>query len=484
MNILNKEKILEQARAFTNEGRFDKAIREYEKILMADPGDLRVKLRVAELYTKRKQIQEAIRIYQEVADSYVAEGFYLKAVTVYKSILRINPALTEINDRLADVYERMGLISDAVRQYGILASALESKGISDRLLDVRSRIVKLCPNDGTARIKLAELYQRKGQMDAALDQYEEYSKQMEESGGDRAKLAETYEKIVSYRPDRHDLLRKLIAVLDELGDTARTLKWLEQGKDLVERDPGLLALAARLYAMKNQNETARGKYMALAELYCSAGEKDAALDAYCEVLVLFPDEEDRFAKRIEEIEPGALSRIVDRARMRREQIEAEGSRREEAKAEGEIHEGFAAPLEKEELSVKPPASKLAAKEAQTQEGPRARPVAPSRAEADAAYDLAMVYDKTGLEEEARSEFEKALRIYVAIVGAGKADPVVVERVEKIRGAQGGAGESPKSSEERRRAMESAGGRAGEAPLPRGDDGKAKDKRKKKKISYI
>ena len=49
MNILNKEKILEQARIFIDEGRFDKAIREYEMILLADPADLRVKLKVAEL---------------------------------------------------------------------------------------------------------------------------------------------------------------------------------------------------------------------------------------------------------------------------------------------------------------------------------------------------------------------------------------------------------------------------------------------------
>ena len=37
MNILNKEKILELAKAYSDEGKFDKAIREYEKILLADP---------------------------------------------------------------------------------------------------------------------------------------------------------------------------------------------------------------------------------------------------------------------------------------------------------------------------------------------------------------------------------------------------------------------------------------------------------------
>ncbi|HPM41306.1 MAG TPA: tetratricopeptide repeat protein, partial [bacterium] len=193
MNILNKDKILEAARAFIEEGKFDKAIREYEKILLADPSDMRVKLRVAELYTKRRQINDAIRIYREVADAYAAEGFYLKAVTVHKNILRLNPSLSDTNEQLALLYEKMGLMNDAVRQYDILASSLDLKGQKDRVIEIRNKIVRLVPKDGSARVKLAEIYQREGRMEEAIDQYEEYAKQVEESGGEKGKLADLFE---------------------------------------------------------------------------------------------------------------------------------------------------------------------------------------------------------------------------------------------------------------------------------------------------
>lgn len=52
--VLNKEKLLEQAKLFADQGKLDRAIQEYIKVLQMDPKDLRLKLRVAELYVKTK----------------------------------------------------------------------------------------------------------------------------------------------------------------------------------------------------------------------------------------------------------------------------------------------------------------------------------------------------------------------------------------------------------------------------------------------
>ena len=422
--ILNKEKILEQARTFINEGKFDRAIREYEKILLVDPQDLRVKLRVAELYTKRKQISEAIRIYREVADAYSQEGFYLKAVTVYKNVLRLNPSLIEINEQLGELYEKMGLTSDAIRQYDILASALDLKGEVGRVLDIRSRIVELNPKDGAARIRLAELYQREGKTDEAIDQYEEYAKQLEEAGKHTSKLADLYEKILSYRPERQDMMRRLIAIYEELHDYKGALKWLEQGKDFVEQDPDLLSLQATIYASHNQNETARSKFMLLADLYKEAGNAEGALDAYCEVLILFPDEEEHLSKRIEELRAGALPEVVARAQKRREELEAEEIRREEAEDAARAKEKKGRePAAPEPERVPPPeVGKVPIPPA---------PAAPDRKEADALFDLGMVYVKAGLNKEARKELQKAQSIYGQCLEAGALDPVIKDRLERI-----------------------------------------------------
>lgn len=418
---------MDEARALIADGKLDRAIREYEKIIVADPSDLRVKLKIAELYTKRKQTADAIRLYKEVAGSYSGQGFYLKAVTVYKNILRLNPSLIETNEELATLYEKMGLISDAKRQLNILAAALDHKGIAERVVEIRKRIVNLDPKDGDARLKLAELYQRERKLDEAIDQYEIYAKQLEDERSPESKIADVLEKILVHRPGRVELFKKLITILINLGDNKRTLKWLEAGKGIVEKDPDMLCLAAKLYSAQNQNETARTKYMLLAELCRDAGDIDSALDAYCEILVLLPDEEDRLARKIEELRPDALKEVIARASERRALREKE---EHEKHAEDERVQ-----LEIEAKSVREAADNAPQKmgKVETLETKSKKVMKPDKHDADASFDLGIVYQKMGLTEEARTEFAKAKIIYEECLKNAN-EPSISVRLQQIEEA--------------------------------------------------
>ncbi|MFH0800050.1 MAG: tetratricopeptide repeat protein [Pseudomonadota bacterium] len=480
VTILNKEKILDTARDFIAEGKYDRAIREYEKLLVADPSDLRVKLRIAELYTKRKQITEAIRIYREVANAYAVEGFYLKAVTVHKNILRLNPSLTETNEQLASLYESMGLVQDAIRQYDILAAALEMKGQTDRVLEARLKLVRLAPRDGTARVKLAEIYQREGKIEEAIDQYEEYAKQMEASGSDKSGLADIFEKILAHRPDNHDMLKKLIGIYEGMGDHKKILKWLDSGKDVVEQDSSLLRLAAKIYSSQNQNETARAKFLALAELLKASGDVEGAIEAYCEILVLLPDEEDRISRYVEELRPGSFPEVAARARQIREEIEKEEGRRqdEEEKKKAAPPEAAAAkpPAEPKPAPHKaaPPAApstRPAAKQAAPSTKPAAKQAAPVEKPvvrtpdlqiAAAAFDLGMAYRRMGLADEAASELKKAADIYRSCLESGTKDEDISRRLSQIE-------EKPAAPPARRTEAQPE---------------KLKEKESKKKVSFV
>lgn len=439
MNILNKEKILEQARIFIEEGKLDRAIREYEKILLAEPNDLRVKLRVAELYTKRKQINDAIRIYREVADSYSTEGFYLKAVTVLKNILKLNPSMVEVNEQLAGLYEKMGLMQDAVRQYDILASALDLKGMKDRVLEIRSHIVKLNPTDGSSRVRLAELYQREGRMDDALVQYEEFARLLESSGKNNARLSEIYEKILAHSPERHDFFRKLVQIYEEEGDNKKLLAKLENYSEIVSEDPELLSLQAKLYIAQNQNELARAKYMQLAELQKDEGNIDAAIEAFFEILVILPEEEERIERRIEDLKPGVFKDLVERANARRIEIEEEVKRKEELQEQEEIEKNKSETEAKEKGKTAQAEMRAERKiEKKPEQKPAPQPelkaqAVPVRRDADAAYNLGLAYRKTGLADESAEEFKKALDIYKACIVAGDDNGEIRARVAELEG---------------------------------------------------
>ncbi len=448
-SILNKESILEQARLYVEEGKLDKAIAEYNKILAADPSDLRVKLRVAELYTKRKQINEAIKIYREVAESYAAEEFYLKAVTVLKNILRLNPSLVDVNLMLAQLYERMGLVQDAIRQYDILSATLDQKGDTDKALEMCRKVVELVPQAEGPRIKLAEILQREGMIDEALDQYEAIARMYEKQNRKDLKLADIYEKILAHR-DNVEMMKALCRIYDKQGEKKKLLRCMDQFKNVASVDPELLDMQGRIYASLNQMETAKSKYLHLVDIYLDEGKKTEALKAYAEILVIMPHEEEKIFKRASDLGEESLTDLKKIWQQRQkeqqeqemleetERMANEDAEKRPLQQESAQKEAAAPSLEKTTI-VKPPPPKpepeprpepkLQPKpEPKSTPTPKPEPKPPApKASAQAKDDsqmfqtaetslnLGVAYWRTGLKEEAKAELIKARQILFELI---------------------------------------------------------------------
>lgn len=400
MTVLNKDKILDAAKDFVAQGKLDKAIREYEKILSADPKDMRVKLRIAELFSKRRQIPEAIKSYKEVAESYTRDGFFLKAVTVFKSILRLNPSLQDVNQALAELYEKMGLSQDASHQYEILANAYEQKGEYEKALKMRERLVQIFPEEATYRVRLAEAYQREDRKEEAIDQFEVLADQAKKVQKDPKRLIDLYEKILPARPDNQEMFVDLINLYYEMKNYKSALKWLDTKKQLVAADAHLLELQAKMYASMNQLDTARGKYQQLAALFVEKGEAQKALDCFEEILFLLPEEGASVKEEVDKIQPGAFEALVKKAGERRAHKEKEETRKaaeEEKKREEKKAEPATKPSSAKPVSPKPaaaPAPKPAVKPL---------PVEELLKKAKSALSLVNAYQSTGLEDEAKQE---------------------------------------------------------------------------------
>lgn len=93
----------EAQRAFSR-GEWSKALENFQKHCAEEPQDLRSRLKVAELLERLGRKVEAIQEYRKVAETYAEEGFLLQAISVNKIILRIDPSLKDVNDRLAQLY--------------------------------------------------------------------------------------------------------------------------------------------------------------------------------------------------------------------------------------------------------------------------------------------------------------------------------------------------------------------------------------------
>lgn len=414
MTVLNKDKILEAAKDFVTQGKLDKAVREYEKILSVDSSDMRVRLRIAELFAKNRQVPQAIQAYRDVAEHYTHEGFYLKAVTVLKSILRLNPSMMEVNQSLAELYEKMGLGKDASNQYSILANAFEQRGDFSKSLVMRQKMVELFPEEPTYRIRLAEAYQREDRKEEAIEQLEVLARQYRKGNVEPKRLIELYEKILPSKSDNKEMLVHLVQLYFEKKDYKSALKWLEQKKQFVAEDVFLLSTQAKIYAALNQLDTARGKYQQLAALYLEKEEKEKALEAYEEILVLLPEEGETVKEEVEKIEAGIFEPMVKRAqekRLKREKEEAlKAEKKEEERRVEQEREA-----QKKVLRLAQDDRKKEAKKEPTKEAKKTTPSQPPQPEgieawlkkAKAALSLVKAYQSAGLAEESKQEMAHA-----------------------------------------------------------------------------
>ncbi|MBI4211430.1 MAG: tetratricopeptide repeat protein [Deltaproteobacteria bacterium] len=499
MTVLNKEKILEQAKIFADEGKYDRALREYEKIILVDASDFRVKLRMAELYAKNKQVNESIKLYREVADAYTQEGFFLKAVTVYKNILRLNPSLIEINEELAKLHEKMGIMPDAVRQFDIVAGALDRRGEIERVLEIRSKIVELAPQDIAARTKLAEVYQRQGKTDEALDQFQAILKLLEHKDGAEAKRIELYEKVLLHRPDDHAMIRALIEIYVKQGERRKALKWLESAKELTPYDPKLLRLQAEIYASLNQFETARSKFLALATMLQEEGKIEDAVSAYGEIFLMMPDESEKLREIVEEMKPGAFAELETWAEHKRSLMAEEAQQKEQTlqkiadekrlqedetrKAkEKKVEEERQEKIRRARGDTPSPAVKPASVKPVRPATPNApvpqvlgpKPTLQGAEEAESAFSLGNVYAQMGLSDEASSEWKKAKLLFEELQASGKNTPEIAARLVELADKFPEEKVSPPPSPPLRRMME----------RKKADEQESLPSKSNKKISFV
>ncbi|QQR79311.1 MAG: tetratricopeptide repeat protein [Deltaproteobacteria bacterium] len=288
---MSKESIIEAAEKLIAEGKYDKAIKEYERLVQDDPADMRAKLKVGDLYAKKKDVPNAIKIYKEVAETYTKENFSLKAIAVYKTILKLSPTMVEVNEKLGDLYHQVGLQQDAVNQYYIVASFFDNKGKTKEAIEIRKKIIQADPSNATGRIRLAELMQVEGDNQNSYQEYERASEILLKKN-DREGLAEIYEKMIFYKPDNVELLLKLGKIYFEKRDFKKALRRIESAQPGVKQDIRIQEIWSESLLEDHQVDAARKKFK---ELYESALRvKDVELTArvYSRVLQEFGDDQD------------------------------------------------------------------------------------------------------------------------------------------------------------------------------------------------
>lgn len=113
----NKAKVLASAEKNVKAGKLTQALADYEKILRHEPDDMSALNTAGDLYASTGDALRATGCFRRVAAAYVSAGFAVKAIAIYKKLLRHNPAATNALVQMAELYAGQRQPNDARVHY-------------------------------------------------------------------------------------------------------------------------------------------------------------------------------------------------------------------------------------------------------------------------------------------------------------------------------------------------------------------------------
>ena len=171
MNGDKRDALLSKAERLVLRGKKKRALAIYLSLLRALPDDITNLNRIGDLCVRLNKTSDAAPFYRRAAEVLVDQGFYDKAIAIYKKINRIDPTRVEVLEPLADLQHQQGLVGEAVDHYEAVADYFQTQKKIDRAIGVHRKIVALLPEDAPRRFRLASLFERKGWREAAVTEY-------------------------------------------------------------------------------------------------------------------------------------------------------------------------------------------------------------------------------------------------------------------------------------------------------------------------
>lgn len=293
---MDKNKIIEAAAKLVAKGAYDKAIKEYQKVLDADPKDVRTLQKMGELYQKKNENAQAAVYFTRVAESYTSDGFFLKAVALYKQVLKLDPTLVDINQKLAELHQQLQLMGEAMAYYQLVYNHWDKQGDTRRALDVLRKMVGLDPDNTASREKLANLYVREGLNDEAAQEFTKVAEHLKRNNrtDDYLRVAE---RLSALQPDNLSLARELAEAYLAKNDQKHALAKLQICFKADNRDIDTLRLLAVAFQGMGQMSKTISVYKELAHAYADKNFHDDAEKTWRQVEQLDPNDADVLARR-------------------------------------------------------------------------------------------------------------------------------------------------------------------------------------------
>ncbi len=256
--------LLKQANKLFRQGKTDAAIKEYLQILAIKPDDLEVRRIVGDLQLRQNNTRGAIEQFDRIADYYLKEGFYAKAIAMYKRITRVDPNYEEALFKLADLYTKQGLVMEAKQIYLDIAEECKRQNNQKKALGMYKKILEFDRYNIKMRTLLADNYLKEGMKDNAVEEYAA-SADILINKKEYPRAEELLINILN-KVKHPKLIEKLLACYTAQNNDDKAIDLLASIGSELYKNINLLKLLGELYLKKNRMGEAEKIFIKIAEV--------------------------------------------------------------------------------------------------------------------------------------------------------------------------------------------------------------------------
>jgi tetratricopeptide (TPR) repeat protein len=272
------------AQQFIRDGFLTKAIAIYKKIAKLAPEEMKPLERLAELYIQQGVLSEARPLLLQLAESHIKAGRREPASALLRKLLEAEPDNLRVQMRLAEVQIAMGQKGDAAQTFLVCAERHLGLRDFDEAEKLITRSLELAPENAAARLLKARVLSGAGKHDEAaklleslpdLDAGDETSELLMDlylQGGHPARASDLSLRVLANDPKKYALARKAAMSLLEGGKADAAL-------DLVNRFRHSMAESGETEALAKMLQAAAAKLPGrleplewLVELYTHAND--------------------------------------------------------------------------------------------------------------------------------------------------------------------------------------------------------------------
>jgi pilus assembly protein FimV len=253
---VQRDKVIANAEKLVAKGKIEPAIKEYERLLEDSPNDVNTLNRIGDLWVRVSNNAEAVKVFSKIADHYSKDGFFLKAIAIFKKINKLDPSKLEIYAKLADLYAKQGLAMEAKSQYQVLADYYLKHGEPASALAIYRKISELDPQSINVHVKLADLYSQNNQTAEALKEYDRVGRLLLKRGMlDEA--VQVFRKALKIDPKNTELVDSLVTALLEAKDFDNARQIVDVALEGNANNPRLLGMLGKIQLGRGDNAGAR-----------------------------------------------------------------------------------------------------------------------------------------------------------------------------------------------------------------------------------